>query len=73
MYVLPEARSLGVGRKLLQALESAARELGYSVVRLDTGPLQPRAEQMYRTAGYRPTDNFNGNPMASFFGEKLLS
>jgi GNAT superfamily N-acetyltransferase len=73
MYVVPEARGRGVGRELLQALENAARELGYRVVRLDTGPRQPSAERMYRDAGYRPIHNFNGNPIASFFGEKLLS
>jgi GNAT superfamily N-acetyltransferase len=73
MYVVPDARRSGVGRELLQALEDAARELGYRVVRLDTGPRQPSAERMYREAGYRPIDNFNRNPIASFFGEKVLS
>jgi GNAT superfamily N-acetyltransferase len=73
MYVVPRARGRGVGRELLEALEDAARGLGYRVVRLDTGPRQPSAERMYRHAGYRPIRNFNGNPIASFFGEKLLS
>ena len=72
MFVTPEARGSGAGRELLAALEGAARELGYAVARLDTGPRQPRAELMYRRAGYRPIDNFNGNPVASFFGEKTL-
>jgi GNAT superfamily N-acetyltransferase len=73
MYVVPSGRGLGLGRELLEALENAARELGYRVARLDTGPRQPRAEKMYRQAGYRPIANFNANPVASFFGEKLLS
>jgi GNAT superfamily N-acetyltransferase len=72
MYVVPEARGRGVGRELLAALEEAARELGYTVARLDTGPRQPTAERMYRQAGYRPIGNFNDNPVASFFGEKPL-
>jgi GNAT superfamily N-acetyltransferase len=72
MYVVPEARGQGVGRELLQQLEQAAEELGYRVVRLDTGPQQPGAERMYRQAGYRPIGNFNANPVASFFGEKQL-
>jgi GNAT superfamily N-acetyltransferase len=72
MYVVPEGRGLGLGRALLEALEGVARELGYSVARLDTGPRQPLAERMYRNAGYHPIDNFNGNPVASFFGEKRL-
>jgi GNAT superfamily N-acetyltransferase len=72
MYVAPDARGRGVARELLRALEDAARDLGYGVVRLDTGPLQPHAEHMYRSAGYQPIGNFNGNPVASFFGEKSL-
>jgi GNAT superfamily N-acetyltransferase len=72
MYVVPEARGRGVGRQLLVALESTAVEFGYGVARLDTGPRQPDAERMYRAAGYRPIDNFNANPIASFFGEKVL-
>jgi GNAT superfamily N-acetyltransferase len=73
MYVIPRARGRGVGRLLLAALEQAAVELGYSVIRLDTGPRQPEAERMYRSAGYSPIGNFNANPMASFFGEKQLA
>jgi GNAT superfamily N-acetyltransferase len=72
MYVVPEARGQGRAGELLVALEGAARELGYDVVRLDTGPRQPHAERLYRDAGYAPIHNFNGNPVASFFGEKPL-
>jgi GNAT superfamily N-acetyltransferase len=72
MYVIPEARGRGVGRALLTALEQAASELGYRLTCLDTGPRQPDAERMYRRAGYKPIDNFNANPVASFFGEKVL-
>lgn len=72
MYVLPSARGGGIAGKLLVALEDAARSLGYTTVRLDTGPKQPHAERMYRRAGYREIENFNANPFASFFGEKAL-
>jgi GNAT superfamily N-acetyltransferase len=72
MYVAPEARGDGVGRRLLRALEDAARELGYAVARLDTGPRQRGAQHLYESAGYAPIANFNGNPVASFFGEKPL-
>lgn len=73
MYVIPHARGCGVGRQLLTALEGAAIEFGYRTARLDTGSRQPDAERLYRRAGYRPIDNFNANPIASFFGEKLLT
>jgi GNAT superfamily N-acetyltransferase len=72
MYVVDEARGRGVARKLLTALEGAARDLGYAIARLDTGPQQPRAERLYRTAGYAEIGNFNANPVASFWGEKRL-
>ena len=72
MYVVPEARGSGRAAELLTALESAARDLGFRVARLDTGPRQPHAERLYRQAGYEPIGNFNRNPMASFFGEKAL-
>lgn len=73
MYVVPAARDRGVARALLEALEDKARELGYTVARLDTGPRQPKAERIYRSAGYRPIPNFNDNPVANFFGEKALT
>src|SRR5438270_10457942 len=73
MFVVPEARGGGLGRELLTALEAAARELGYGIARLDTGPRQPHAEAMYRRAGYEPVANFNANPVATFFGEKRLT
>lgn len=72
MYVVPEARGQGVARRLLAALEKAAREIGYSVVRLDTGDRQPHALALYRAAGYQEIADYNGNPAASHWLEKAL-
>ena len=72
MYVAPEARRRGLARILLQALEDAARGLGYTVARLDTGSRQPHAERLYASQGYRAIGNFNDNPVAHYFGEKRL-
>ena len=72
MFVVEHARGRGVARALLEELERTARELGYAVARLDTGPRQPRSQRMYERAGYAPIENFNGNPIASFFGQKRL-
>jgi len=72
MFVLAAARGRGVARALLVELEQQARDLGYAVARLDTGPQQTRAQLMYERAGYNEIENFNGNPIASFFGEKRL-
>ncbi|MCW2516497.1 MAG: MarR family transcriptional regulator [Mycobacterium sp.] len=73
MYVVPAARGQGVARELLHALENAARELGYTIARLDTGPRQAHAQGFYEREGYRPIANFNDNPVATYFGEKHLS
>ena len=72
MYVAPAGRSRGVARALLAALEDAARDLGYVVVRLDTGAHQPHAKALYASAGYREIGNYNANPAASYWGEKAL-
>ncbi|HEX4345512.1 MAG TPA: GNAT family N-acetyltransferase [Solirubrobacteraceae bacterium] len=72
MFVVRPARGRGVARALLVELERRARELGYAIARLDTGPRQPRAQLMYERAGYAAVENFNANPVASFFGEKRL-
>ena len=72
MYVVPAERGRGVARQLLAALEEHARTLGYLVARLDTGDRQPAAQHLYGSAGYRTIHNFNGNPVASWFGEKPL-
>jgi GNAT superfamily N-acetyltransferase len=72
MYVVPEARGRGIAQLLLDALEDAARGLGYSVARLDTGARQPHAQRLYERAGYRSIDDFNANPFACFWGEKAL-
>jgi GNAT superfamily N-acetyltransferase len=73
MYVVEAARGQGLARELLGALEDRARALGYTVARLDTGPRQLGARHLYESAGYRPIENFNRNPVATFFGEKSLT
>jgi uncharacterized protein (DUF952 family)/GNAT superfamily N-acetyltransferase len=73
MYVAPEVRGRGVARRLLAALEDAARRLGHRKVRLDTGPRQPHAEALYRSAGYVEIDDYNGNPHAAYWAERTLT
>ncbi len=73
MFVVPEARGRGHARRLLSALEDAAAELGYERTRLDTGPLQPHARALYLSAGYAAVPDYNGNTVATFWGEKVLS
>jgi GNAT superfamily N-acetyltransferase len=73
MYVVPDARGRGLGGALLDALEDLARDLGYSVARLDTGPSQPSAQRLYERSGYVTVPDYNGNPYATYWGEKALA
>lgn len=72
LYVAVDSRGRGVAAGLLATLEAAARELGYVRVRLDTGPSQPHALALFRSAGYREIGDYNGNSFAAYWLEKEL-
>jgi len=72
MYTAPEARGRGHARRVLAALEDAARALGYARVRLDTGSRQPHARALYESAGYALIEDYNGNVYAAHWFEKGL-
>lgn len=72
MFVTETARGRGLARRLLAALEDAARELGHVRLRLDTGPKQPSARALYESAGYVSIPSYNANAVACFWGEKRL-
>jgi len=69
MYVRPAWRGRGLAAQLLDELENAARQLGFTSVRLDTGNRQVAALRLYEQSGYRPIDNYNANPMPASGGE----
>jgi GNAT superfamily N-acetyltransferase len=72
MYVVPGARRQGIARLLLVALEDAARERGYLTVRMDTGSRHQHAIRFYEAEGYLPVEDYNGNPLAAWWGQKSL-
>jgi GNAT superfamily N-acetyltransferase len=67
MYVVPEARGRGLGRRLLVALEDEARRLGYHGIVLETGDRQPEALGLYKSAGYEPI------PCYGVYASRVLS
>jgi ribosomal protein S18 acetylase RimI-like enzyme len=48
----PAVRRRGIGRRLMGALEEAARELGFRELHLDTAHNQPEALAFYLALGY---------------------
>jgi GNAT superfamily N-acetyltransferase len=72
MWVAPEVRGLGVGRRLLDELERRARDHGDTRVRLETNKALVEAISMYRNAGYREVPAFNEEPYGDHWFEKRL-
>ena len=72
LWVAPSARGLGVGRRLMDAAENAARNLSVRIVRLDTNSALAEALQLYRRTGWNEIDRFNDDPYPDLFFEKQL-
>lgn len=74
MYVRPEQRGLGIARKVLQMLESAAMQSGCKVLKLETGPSQPEALGLYARCGYERCGRFGDyteDPLSVFMVKRL--
>jgi GNAT superfamily N-acetyltransferase len=71
MWVAGCARGLGVGRRILEALEQLAREFGLTILRLETNRTLHEAQALYRTSGYREVPPFNSEPYAHHWFEKV--
>ena len=72
LWTAPSARGMGVARRMLRALEAAAREAGIKTLRLDTNRALTEAHALYRREGYREVDRFNDNPYAHHWFEKRI-
>jgi DNA-binding MarR family transcriptional regulator/GNAT superfamily N-acetyltransferase len=72
VWTAPSARGLGVARRMLRALEAAAREAGVKTLRLDTNRALTEAHALYRSEGYLEIARFNDNSYAHHWFEKRL-
>jgi DNA-binding MarR family transcriptional regulator/GNAT superfamily N-acetyltransferase len=73
MWIAPSARGLGLGRRLLERLESCARAGGARVAHIETSAVLSEALALYRSAGWVDVPAFNEEPFADHWLEKALA
>jgi DNA-binding MarR family transcriptional regulator/GNAT superfamily N-acetyltransferase len=73
MWIAPQARGLGLGRRLLATLEACAVAGGAHVVHIETSAVLPEALALYRSGGWVEVPPFNDEPFADHWFEKMLT
>ena len=63
LYVRSRHRGTGLGRRLMEAALQAARELGYTRVRLDTLPQMAAAQRLYESLGFLDIPAYHEKPL----------
>lgn len=63
LYVRPQARGAGLGRRLAEAAVTEARRLGYKQLRLDTVPGMDSAQSLYERLGFSEISAYRPNPI----------
>jgi DNA-binding MarR family transcriptional regulator/GNAT superfamily N-acetyltransferase len=73
MWVDHAHRGLGIGARILDALEEQATTLGHDAVRLYTNRSLDEAKAMYGARGYVEIPRYNDDPYANHWFEKRLN
>ncbi|TDC83783.1 MarR family transcriptional regulator [Micromonospora sp. KC606] len=73
MWVAPQARRLGLGRRLLTELETRAARNGCDTLRLDTNKALTSAINLYHSFGFQEVPAFNNEPYAHHWFEKRVT
>lgn len=72
LWVSPDARGIGLATRLMSAVESLARAMGFHTLRLDTNRILTEAVAMYRRAGWTEIAAYNDNPYAHHWFQRDL-
>src|SRR3954453_3131388 len=72
MWLSPDARGLGLGRRLLEHLEERARAGGARVAHIETSAVLDEALALYASTGWVDVPPFNDEPFADRWLEKQL-
>lgn len=73
MWVRPDFRHRGYGRRLAQRIIEDASRIGYGVLRLDTIDTMRTAVKLYRSLGFVETSPYTENPIAgAMFMQRVL-
>lgn len=74
LYVRPSGRGMGLGRRLVEAIISAASRAGYDELRLDTLSSMEAAQQLYRAMGFVEIPPYGAahRPGTRFFALSLV-
>ena len=67
MYVRPDHRKIGLGRALLHRLLDEAEQMGYVLVRLDSGRFMTDAHRLYRATGFHDIEAYDGSEVPKEF------
>lgn len=58
MYIKPEYRRKGLGRKMLHLLLSEGKGFGFSAIYLETGAFMTTAQHLYRSMGFYDREEY---------------
>jgi GNAT superfamily N-acetyltransferase len=72
LWVSEAARGSGLAARLMERAEAVARELGITVLRLDTHSALANAVAIYRHWGWTEIERYNDDRYAEVFFEKVL-
>jgi len=72
MYVVPEARSLHIGSRMLDHLIARAVDFGVNVIRLDTARFMVEAHRLYRSRGFVERPPYEGSEIPAHLHKHWL-